>query len=40
MMGEPPKDPPSLAALSEARQLLAMCDEDKSLRKRLEKPAS
>ena len=40
MMGEPAKAPPSLAALSEARQLLAMCDEDKSLRKQLEKLAA
>ena len=40
MMGEAAKAPPSLAALSEARQLLAMCDEDRSLRKQLEKLAA
>ena len=39
-MGEAATAPPSLAALSEARQLLAMCDEDKFLRKQLEKLAA
>jgi len=39
MMGEAATAPPSLAALSEARQILAMCNEDKTLRKQLEKLA-
>ena len=40
MFGVTAKAPPSLAALSEARQLLAMCDDDKFLRKQLEKLAA
>ncbi len=40
MIGGTAKSPPSLAALSEARQLLAMLDDDKSLRKQLEKLAA
>lgn len=40
MSGETAKAPPSLAALSEARQLLVMLDDRTSLRKQLDKLAA